>query len=181
MRVDASGLNSHYLEIAGGASSNGDPLALLLELGQEQNRKLAFPPEQFLFATGGYNATTVTFDPKTDTVRAVFINSAEATGARRVQAGGPDLAGRLRPGISPTVHHHLSVEPGWRKARNHLAHSDSAGERRRATQSVEMDAARLRPQARRCEPLRRPKRKPRQGSRSAWRRDAPGRGGPWRA
>jgi alkaline phosphatase D len=77
MRVDASGPNSKYLEIAGGPAGNGNPLALLLEPGQEQNRKLAFPPEQFLFATGGYNATTLTFDPKADTVRAVFINSAD--------------------------------------------------------------------------------------------------------
>ncbi len=77
MRVDPTGPASRYLEIAGGPAGNGNPLSLLLEPGQEQNRKSAFPPEQFLFATGGYNATTLTFDPKADTVRAVFINSAD--------------------------------------------------------------------------------------------------------
>lgn len=60
-----------------GEDAGANPLALLFEPGQEQNRKLACPPEQFVFATGGFNATTLTFDPKADTVRAVFINSAD--------------------------------------------------------------------------------------------------------
>jgi hypothetical protein len=41
------------------------------------NRKIVFPPEQFLYAGGGFQATTLTFDPKANTVRVVFIDPAK--------------------------------------------------------------------------------------------------------
>ncbi len=75
MRLDGDGPTSRYLEIAGGPAANGNALSLLLGVGQEQARDLAFPANQVLFATGGYNATTLTFDPRADTVRVVFLDS----------------------------------------------------------------------------------------------------------
>jgi phosphodiesterase/alkaline phosphatase D-like protein len=72
MRVGRTDRDRRHLEIAGGPAAQVNPLALTLEPGQEANRALAFPPEQFLFASGGYSATTVTFDPRSDSVRVVF-------------------------------------------------------------------------------------------------------------
>jgi alkaline phosphatase D len=71
MRIDVS---SPYLEITGGPAGNANPLSVLLAPGQDESREIAFPKKQFLFATGGVNATTLTLDPKADTVRVVFQN-----------------------------------------------------------------------------------------------------------
>lgn len=72
MHVD---VGSPYVELVGGPAGHGNPLSLVLEPGQEANKEIAFPSNQFLFATGGVNATTVTLDPKADTVRVVFQNA----------------------------------------------------------------------------------------------------------
>ncbi len=72
MRLDGEGPNARFMEIAGGPAGHGNPLSLVLEPGQEANREIAFPQRQFLFASGDTNATTLTLDPKADTVRVVF-------------------------------------------------------------------------------------------------------------
>lgn len=74
MRVERSGPRRRFLEIAAGPAGNINPLSLVLEPGQEANRKIAFPPDQFVFAGGGFLTTTLTFDPKADTVRVVFTD-----------------------------------------------------------------------------------------------------------
>ena len=66
------------IEIAAGPAGNVNPLSLVLEPGQEANKKIAFPADQFLFAGGGFLTTTLTFDPKADTVRVVFTDSMKA-------------------------------------------------------------------------------------------------------
>lgn len=75
MRLEKDGPRSKYLEVAAGPAAHVNPLAVLLEPGQEANRETAFPKQQFLFASGGYNSTVLTFDPKTDTVRVVYIDA----------------------------------------------------------------------------------------------------------
>jgi alkaline phosphatase D len=74
MRVEKAGARRRLIEIAAGPAGNINPLSLVLEPGQEANKKLAFPPDQFLFAGGGFLTTTLTFDPQADTVRVVFID-----------------------------------------------------------------------------------------------------------
>jgi alkaline phosphatase D len=72
MRVGQQARDRRHLEICGGPAAHVNPLSLTLEAGQESNRAIAFPPDQFLFASGGYSATALTFDPKSDSVRVVF-------------------------------------------------------------------------------------------------------------
>lgn len=74
MRVEATGPRRRLIEIAAGPAGNINPLSLVLEPGQDANKKLAFPPEQFVFAGGGFLTTTLTFDPRADTVRVVFTD-----------------------------------------------------------------------------------------------------------
>ena len=74
MRVERSGPRRRLLEIAAGPAGNINPLSLILEPGQEANKRLGFPPDQFLFAGGGFLTTTLTFDPRSNTVRVVFFD-----------------------------------------------------------------------------------------------------------
>jgi phosphodiesterase/alkaline phosphatase D-like protein len=74
MRVERAGVRRRLIEIAVGPAGNINPLELVLEPGQDANKKIAFPPDQFLFAGGAFATTTLTFDPKADTVRVVFFN-----------------------------------------------------------------------------------------------------------
>lgn len=75
MRLEKSGDRSKRFEIAAGPAGNVNPLAFVLDpSASASDRNLAFPPEQFLFAYGGFSATTLTFDPVADTVRVVFID-----------------------------------------------------------------------------------------------------------
>ena len=63
------------IEIAAGPAGNINPLSLLLEPGQDPaNKQVGFPSAQFLYAGGGFLTTTLTFDPKADTVRVVFFD-----------------------------------------------------------------------------------------------------------
>ncbi len=74
MRVEATGARRRLIEIAAGPAGNINPLSLILEPGQEANKKLGFPAEQFLYAGGGFLTTTLTFDPRANTVRVVFFD-----------------------------------------------------------------------------------------------------------
>ncbi len=74
MRLEKTGPRRRLMEIAAGPAGNINPLWLVLDPGQEANKKIAFPPEQFLFAGSGFLATVLTFDPKADTVRVVFTD-----------------------------------------------------------------------------------------------------------
>lgn len=75
MRLEKVGPRRKYFEMAVGPAGNINPLTLVLEPGQEANKKVVFPPEQFLFAGGGFHACTLTFDPKANTVRVIFIDA----------------------------------------------------------------------------------------------------------
>lgn len=77
MRVEKTGPRRKYLEIATGPAGNINPLSLVLEPGQEANKQIVFPSEQFLYAGGGFQTTTLTFDPKANTVRVVFMDPAK--------------------------------------------------------------------------------------------------------
>lgn len=77
MRIERSGSRSKYLETCVGPAGNVNPLSLVLEPGQEANKKIAFPPDQFLYAGGTFQATTFTFDPRANTVRIKFIDPAK--------------------------------------------------------------------------------------------------------
>ncbi|MFO0598327.1 MAG: alkaline phosphatase D family protein [Myxococcaceae bacterium] len=72
MRLEKTGFRSTVYEITVGPAGNINPLNLVLEPGQEANKPVVFPPSQFLYAGGNFQATTFTFDPKNDTVRVVF-------------------------------------------------------------------------------------------------------------
>lgn len=74
MRVEKSGYRSKLFEVTAGPAGNINPLNLVLEPGQEANRPVVFPPNQFLYAGGNFQATVLTFDPKANTVRVVFID-----------------------------------------------------------------------------------------------------------
>jgi alkaline phosphatase D len=74
MRVERTGPRRKYVEICVGPAGNVNPLTLVLEPGQEENRKIVFPPDQFLYASGAFQATVLTFDPKANTVRVVFLD-----------------------------------------------------------------------------------------------------------
>lgn len=78
-RVEKDGPRSRYLEVAAGPAAHVNPLSLVFEPGQEANREIAFPSKQFLFASGGFNSTVLTFDPKADTVRIVFKDASTNT------------------------------------------------------------------------------------------------------
>jgi alkaline phosphatase D len=77
MRLEKTGPRRKYFEICAGPAGNINPLTLVLEPGQEMNKKLVFPPEQFLYAGGGFQATTLTFDPQANTVRVKFLDPAQ--------------------------------------------------------------------------------------------------------
>lgn len=74
MRVERAGERRRFIEVCVGPAGNINPLTLVLEPGQEANRKIVFPPDQFLYASGAFQATVFTFDPKADTVRVVFVD-----------------------------------------------------------------------------------------------------------
>lgn len=74
MRVEKSGPRAGMYEVTVGPAGNINPLNLVLEPGQEANKPVVFPPNQFLYAGGNFQATTLTFDPKANTVRVVFID-----------------------------------------------------------------------------------------------------------
>ncbi|MBL8915574.1 MAG: alkaline phosphatase D family protein, partial [Archangium sp.] len=71
MRVEKTGFRSKLYEVTAGPAGNINPLNLVLEPGQESNRPVVFPPSQFLYAGGNFQATVLTFDPKANTVRVV--------------------------------------------------------------------------------------------------------------
>ena len=77
MRVEKVGPRRRYVEICVGPAGNINPLTLVLEPGQEANKKIVFPPEQFLYAGGNFQATTLTFDPQANTVRVVFLDATQ--------------------------------------------------------------------------------------------------------
>jgi alkaline phosphatase D len=77
MHLEKTGPRARYREICGGPAGNINPLALVLEPGQEANREVAFPKAQFDYASGAFQATTLTFDPIANTVRAVFVDPAQ--------------------------------------------------------------------------------------------------------
>ncbi|MFT3713664.1 MAG: alkaline phosphatase D family protein [Archangium sp.] len=74
MRVEKTGYRSKLFEVTVGPAGNINPLNLVLEPGQESNKPVVFPPSQFLYAGGNFQATVFTFDPKANTVRVVFID-----------------------------------------------------------------------------------------------------------
>lgn len=74
MRVEKTGFRAGLYETTVGPAGNINPLNLVLEPGQEANRPIVFPPSQFLYASGEFQATTFTFDPKANTVRIQFID-----------------------------------------------------------------------------------------------------------
>lgn len=73
-RIEAAGARRRLFEICVGPAGNVNPLAIVLEPGNEQNRGDFFPPAQFLYASGAFQATTLTFDPKANQVRVVFLD-----------------------------------------------------------------------------------------------------------
>lgn len=74
MRLEKVGPRRKYFEVCVGPAGNINPLTLVLEPGQEANKKIVFPPEQFLYASGAFQATTLTFDPKANSVRVQFFD-----------------------------------------------------------------------------------------------------------
>jgi alkaline phosphatase D len=74
MRVDASGPRRKYFEVCVGPAGNVNPLSVVIESGVPRDLADFFPPEQFLYQSGAFQATTLTFDPKTDTVRVRFFD-----------------------------------------------------------------------------------------------------------
>lgn len=77
MRVEREGPRRRLWEITAGPAGNINPLWYLLEPGQESNRRIAFPADQFLFAGSEFLTTQLTFDPKANTVRVVYTNPAK--------------------------------------------------------------------------------------------------------
>lgn len=77
MHLEKTGPRAKYREILGGPVGNVNPLSLTLEPGQEVNRKIAFPPAQFDYAAGAFQATTLVFDPAANTVRVIFLDPAK--------------------------------------------------------------------------------------------------------
>ncbi|MDP1915560.1 MAG: alkaline phosphatase D family protein [Myxococcales bacterium] len=77
-RIEAMGSRRKFFEICVGPAGNVNPLSVVLEPGNEANRKDFFPPSQFLYAAGAFQATTLTFDPQANTVRVVFLDPKQA-------------------------------------------------------------------------------------------------------
>ncbi|MBX5482132.1 MAG: alkaline phosphatase D family protein [Myxococcaceae bacterium] len=74
-RLDREGPDRDLWEIAVGPGGNGNnPLALVLEGDDPQNRELAFPSAQFAYASGDIAGTFLTFDPKQNAVRVRFVD-----------------------------------------------------------------------------------------------------------
>jgi alkaline phosphatase D len=73
-RVDATGPRRRFFEVCVGPAGNVNPVAVVLEPGNEANRGDFFPTSQFLYASGAFQATTLTFDPNANTVRVVFLD-----------------------------------------------------------------------------------------------------------
>ncbi|MBE2253478.1 MAG: alkaline phosphatase D family protein [Myxococcus sp.] len=73
-RVENVGARRRFFEICVGPAGNVNPLSVVLEPGNEANRGDFFPPSQFLYAAGAFQATTLTFDPQANAVRVVFID-----------------------------------------------------------------------------------------------------------
>lgn len=74
-RIERVGPRRKYFEICTGPAGNINPLTLVLEPGQKANKAVVFPPDQFLYAGGGFYATVLTFDPQANTVRVKFIDA----------------------------------------------------------------------------------------------------------
>lgn len=77
MRLERQGPYRKYKEICVGPAGNINPLSLVLVPGQERNREVGFPSDQFLYAGGTFQATTLTFDPQSNTVKVVFVDPAQ--------------------------------------------------------------------------------------------------------
>lgn len=73
-RVEAMGARRKFFEVCVGPAGNVNPITIVLEPGNEANRGDFFPPAQFLYASGAFQATTLTFDPNANTVRVVFLD-----------------------------------------------------------------------------------------------------------
>lgn len=70
-RLEADGPRRGLREVAVGPGGNlGNPLGFLAE--QEEYREEVFPAAQFAYGKGALAATTIWFDPLTDSVRVVF-------------------------------------------------------------------------------------------------------------
>jgi phosphodiesterase/alkaline phosphatase D-like protein len=74
MRIDATGPRRKYFEVCVGPAGNVNPLSVVIESGVQRDIADFFPPEQFLYQAGAFQATTLTFDPKADTVRVRFFD-----------------------------------------------------------------------------------------------------------
>lgn len=72
-RVGLTGPGTGYYEICAGPAANVNPLGIVLE-SNDRSRNDFFPPAQFLYASGAFQATTITLDPKTDSVRVRFVD-----------------------------------------------------------------------------------------------------------
>ncbi len=77
MRVEREGPRRRLIEITAGPAGNVNPLWLVLEPGQEANKRVAFPPDQFIWAGANFLNTLLTFDPRANTVRVVFTDPAK--------------------------------------------------------------------------------------------------------
>lgn len=74
MRVEATGPRRRYFEVCAGPAGNINPLAIWLEPESAGDKQTVFPDSQFLYASGAFQATVFTFDPKANTVRIQFID-----------------------------------------------------------------------------------------------------------
>jgi alkaline phosphatase D len=71
-RVEPDGFGRQIWEVAVGPSGNlGNPLALLIN--DPDQRDLVFPESQFLYGGARLSSTTLTFDPRADTVRVRYV------------------------------------------------------------------------------------------------------------
>mgnify|MGYP002382404141 CR=1 FL=1 len=81
MRIEATGPRRKYFEICAGPAGNINPLAIVLEPGNEKNKPDFFPDSQFLYASGAFQATLFTFDPAANTVRVRFLDPKQGDAA----------------------------------------------------------------------------------------------------
>ncbi len=81
MRIEATGPRRKYFEVCAGPAGNINPLAIVLEPGNEKNKPDFFPDAQFLYASGAFQATLFTFDPAANTVRVRFLDPKQGDAA----------------------------------------------------------------------------------------------------
>lgn len=91
--IEVAGPRRRFLEVCAGPAANVNPLGLVLEPGNEKNRADFFPPAQFLYASGAFQATTLTFDPKANTVRVRFIDPKKGDEVTGNVLVGPSVEG----------------------------------------------------------------------------------------